>query len=148
MLRILATVLIVIGLNSACSTKPKITSINVSYIKGQIHPIVSISCGEARFYMKSQFNVDTVLKDVSVLNKIEASVNLLDLKDTLNQLEDCDIRIQCILNYSNKTSRRLCIGDFNCFVFDGIHVGECDSLAYLIKSHIGYYNFFDKESRL
>jgi hypothetical protein len=96
--------------------------------------------------MKSQFNVDTVLKDVSILNKIEEYVTLLDLKDTLNQSNDCDIRIQCILNYGNKTSRRLCIGCFNCFMLDGKYVGESDSLAYLIKSHIGYYNFFDKES--
>ena len=48
------------------------------------------------------------------------------------------------MNNDNGTSRRMCIGEFNCIILDGKNVDDCNRLVYLVKVFSGYYNYFEK----
>jgi len=118
-------------------------SMNVYYIKGPFEPHLPLVCGQVSNYMGSELAMDTILTDTILLKKVRNFIQILDASTHNNETKNCDIRVQCELNFDNGTSRRMCIGDFNCIQLDGKNVGECDSLEYLIKVHSGYYNFFE-----
>jgi hypothetical protein len=90
------------------------------------------------------YTKDTVVRETILINKLEKFVQTLDIKANGNESNNCDIRIQCKLNFANGTTKRLCIGDFNCISIDGKNIGKCDSITYLVKAYSGYYNYFEK----
>ncbi|MCX6221329.1 MAG: hypothetical protein NTZ69_10100 [Bacteroidia bacterium] len=135
-------------LSSGCSNKHlnvnKIENIEVFYAKGIVTPVTMVVCGQIRA-MPPDFIVDTLLSDKAFLTTVENLTNKLEKEENGDDLSDCDIRVECVVNYKGNKTKTICIGKFNCMKLNSTYHRECDSLAYLIKKRSGYYNYFKKE---
>ena len=119
-------------------------SIEILYLKGLVETRGPVSCGAIK-KTKSLRKVDTVLVDKQICNDIVTQIKLLKELKTDSFISNCDVRIQCKINYANGDSVNLCIGEFNCIIKDGQRMRKNDTLIYLIRKHSGYYNYFSKE---
>lgn len=128
-----------------CSDKSNIESISVRYIKGNIHPHTSITCGQIKL-MLPELVRDTILTENKLLKSIDNQINTLIIESQNDEFKVCDIRVCCKLNYKKGDSISLYIGEFNCIEINMHKAGESDKLAYFIKSHSGYYNYFKENS--
>jgi len=138
----------VLGLTTFCNGIKKgnvnTASIEILYIKGSINTRIPIDCGDITKTKSSFRKGDTIIVDkqkyIEIVNQIKT---LKELKADRTH-PNCDVRIQCKINYTNGDSVKLCIGEFNCLVKDGNIMGKNDTLVYLIRKYSGYYNYFSK----
>jgi len=134
---------IISGCTSKCYNN-KIKSIEVFYIKGEIAPPVMLQCGQIRS-RTDDFIVDTLLSEKKIFITVENLIADLERKGNNNDFSNCDIRVECIVNYYSGQPKFICIGKFNCVTLNKKYLEECDSLSYLIKRNAGYYNYFDRD---
>jgi len=121
-----------------------ITSIEVSFIKGNVEKPIPISCGALAF-MRGGIVKDTVLSGVKELSEIELQLSSMKEKNMDSTVHSCDVRIHCLVHFKNNKTIKLCIGQFNCIVEDNIRMINNDTLIYLIRKGTGYYNYFSKD---
>lgn len=119
--------------------------LKVSYLKGNTERIIPVNCGEIMNLSSVEFKVDTVITDKELVNRI------INQAKSLNQLPGnlqtrCDVKIDCSIKLTKEDSIKLCIGDFDCIVSDGLLMERNDTLLYLIRRYSGYYNYFQKTS--
>lgn len=81
---------------------------------------------------------DTLTTDSKLLHKIKFLMARLR-PDTLFVFSDPGIH--CRIHFTDKTISNLCIDWFGNFSMDGQNMGRSDTLCYLIRSYIGFYNF-------
>ncbi|MCX6221332.1 MAG: hypothetical protein NTZ69_10115 [Bacteroidia bacterium] len=143
---------IVLGITAFCNGIKKgnvnSNSIEILYIKGSINTRTPIECGTITKAKSSYRKGDTLIVDkqkyIEIVNQIKT---LKELKAD-STLPNCDVRIQCRINYANGDSVKLCIGKFNCLIKDGNIMSKNDILVYLIRKYSGYYNYFSKSELL
>lgn len=124
-------------------TTNNITSIEVTFIKGNLEKPLPLSCGGLAI-MSGSILKDTILLDLLELNEIEHQLKHLKVKEIDSTVHDCDVRIHCQINFKDKKTSKLCIGQLNCIIQDNVRIIENDTLVYLIKKEVGYYNYFPK----
>ncbi len=133
---------------SGCSLKNKnidsIKNIEVIYAKGVISPVTMLKCGQIRAFPPGLI-IDTLIIDKDFLMTVGTLIKKMEKKDNRDNLSDCDVRLDCIINYWNNKTKTICIGNFNCIKLNGIYHKDCDTLSYLIKKSVGYYNYIKKE---
>ena len=122
-----------------------IKDINVVYFIRHSESPIAIDCG--MLYYESGF-VDTItINSKDLLSKINEL--LFDLDTLIPQPQFTpDIRIQCLINYKNKSSEKICFGEFGTTIFNGIWMVDNDTLTYLIKKSINYYETYEPKKFL
>lgn len=119
--------------------------LKISYLKGNTERIIPVKCGEIMNFPAAEFKVDTNIIDKELVNRI------INQAKSLNQLSDdrqtgCDVKIDCTIKLTKEDSIKLCIGDFDCILKDGVLMKKNDTLLYLIRRYSGYYNYFQEKS--
>lgn len=118
--------------------------IEVIFFKGFVETTRPIKCGT--LIDKPSLNLkDTLISNNEKFVDIVNQVKLLKASIEKNRPSNCDIRLQCKINYGNGDSLKLCIGEFNCIIENGQIMEKNDTLVYLIRKYSGYYNYFPKQ---
>jgi len=136
--------LFIIALFISCLRSPKVDSlprIKISYFKGIIERPIRTICGEISGIPPMEYKVDTLIVDNKLIEEICKCISHLRVK---KNFESCDVRIDCFILQKPDTIK-LCIGEFDCIVKDGVSMERNDTLLYLIRKNSGYYNYFKKD---
>jgi len=120
-----------------------IESIDISYLKGNIETKKPFFCGFITSIKPTFSKKDTILTDPQKYKEILAQLLKLRIDSTSS---NCDVRIECKVNLSNRDSIKICIGSFNCIMKNGRKMINNDTLVYLVRRYSGYYNYFTKEN--
>ena len=138
----------VLGLTTFCDGVKKVNvntaSIEILFIKGSINTRIPIGCGAITKTKSSFRKGDTIIVDKQKYLEIVNQIKILKKLNPDSVNPNCDVRIQCKINYTKGDPVRLCIGEFNCLVKDGNIMEGNDTLVYLIRKYSGYYNYFSR----
>ena len=119
------------------------TFIKVSFYKGAIDTSIPINCKKIGIGNIGSVK-DTIIKNgktiEQIIEQIIISKNSKEIKEQM-----CDMRIKCVIYRQNDDTTNLCLGENNCLMINDKTINPNNSLSYLIKSNIGYYNYFPKE---
>ncbi len=127
--------LIAVILLISCKKQISIKSINIVYVYMHTEYYLPMDCG---MLIIEGGNGDTItLNQPKLLQTISQLIENLDSCEAPYGYPD--IRIQCHINYSNGSKGMLCFGSFYSTYLNGTKMCDCDSLTYLIKKQIGYY---------
>jgi len=147
---IISLLLIIVSFifSSSCKETRQISqfpALKISYLKGNTERIIPVKCGEIINFPAAEFKVDTSIIDKELVNRI------INQAKSLNPLSGnlqtgCDIKIDCTINLTKGDSIKLCIGDFDCILKDGVLMKKNDTLLYLVRRYSGYYNYFQETS--
>jgi hypothetical protein len=124
------------------SNKKSTPNIHISYFKGLTETIIPVKCGEILTRPRFDYKVDTIITDGQLIDKI---VNQIKSLRTSGGSQYCNVRIDCIINLQADTIK-LCIGNFDCIVKDGILMNRNDTLLFLIRKYSGYYDYFPHDN--
>lgn len=123
---------------------PQIESIHVKYLKGDIEsPTIFNPQRISQF--NSRLLKDTIIDNKKTLTSITQLIGRLKKQKNDSFLYSCDIRIHCNVQYTNKEVLNLYLGTSNCIIIKDNETSTNDTLIYLIRKEIGYYNYFSKE---
>jgi len=134
--------------STSCKDTKKINHlpiVKISYLKGNTERIFPVNCGEIMDLSSVAFKVDTCVVDKELINRIISQVKSLNVLPS-NLQTGCDVKIDCTIKLTKEDSIKLCIGDFDCILRDGLLMKKNDTLLYLIRRYSGYYNYFQETS--
>lgn len=131
---------------SGCNQKPncqiEIKDIKVSFIKGYLERSSKIDCSAFPDGIAPNRIIDSTITNEDALDEI---INhLRDLK-SIDGYSSPDVRIKCIIEFSNKKTKILCLGDLGGIMYDGKVMEDNFEMAFLIKKNSGYYNYFPRK---
>ena len=119
------------------------TFIKVSFYKGAIDTSIPINCQKIGTGNIGSVK-DTIIENgetmEQIIEQIIISKNSKEIKGKI-----CDMRIKCVIYGQNNDTTNLCLGENNCLMIDDKAMNPNNSLSYLVKSNIGYYNYFSKD---
>lgn len=121
----------------------QLPELKISYLKGFTERIIPVKCGEIMSSPLAEIKVDTCIIDKELVNQIITQVKSLNPLSS-NLQTGCDVKIDCTIKMTKEDSIKLCIGDFDCILRDGLLMKRNDTLLYLIRRYSGYYNYFQK----
>jgi hypothetical protein len=140
-------IVVLLPLICGCTTKKTIKKINVIFFPNAVSG--NVECGMLP-YSAAEGNKhtipgttlykDTVLNDRSLLDSITTLMKNLE-PDTINLHPD--VRIQCLINYTKGKKQLLCLGRFRGIYLNSQLMLRNDTLTYLIKKNIGFYECND-----
>lgn len=137
--------IIFMGING-CKQKPngqiEIKEIKVSFIKGYLERSSKIDCSTFPDGVTPKRIIDSTISSEIVLNEI---INQLSDLKSIGGYSSPDVRIKCIIEFSNKKTKILCLGDLGGIMYDDQVMEDNFALAFLIKKNSGYYNYFPKK---
>ena len=133
-----------IALFISCLRGPKDDSlprIQISYFKGIIERPRRTICGEISGIPPMEYKVDTSIIDKGLIEEICKCISHLRVNKNFS---NCDVRLDCFILQKTDTIK-LCIGEFDCILKDGVPMERNDTLLYLIRNNSGYYNYYKKD---
>lgn len=119
--------------------------LKISYLNGNTERIIPFRCGEIVNLPIVELKTDTTILDNELIGRVIKQVKSLN-RFSSNPQTGCDVKIDCLLKLSEKDSIKLCIGDFDCILKDGVLMERNDTLLYLVRRYSGYYNYFKETS--
>jgi len=129
----------------SCNQNPKKEfkpNIKISYFKGLTETIIPVKCGEIIARPRFDYKIDTIITDGQIIEEIRNQItSLIPLEGS----QDCNVRIDCIINLYSDTIK-LCIGTFDCIIKDGKLMSRNDTLLFLIRKNSGYYDYFTQDN--
>lgn len=132
----------IISCNQKQHNLEDIIEIQVSFIKGHMERSTAIECSTFPDGTAMTRVIDTTLSSEAVLNQIKN--HLRELK-TIDDYSSPDVRIKCIIVFSDKETKTLCLGDLGGTMFNDQVVEDNLELAFLIKENSGYYNYYPQK---
>jgi hypothetical protein len=124
------------------STKDEsLPRIQISYFKGIIERPRRTICGEISGIPPMEYKIDTLIVDKELIEEICKCISHLKVN---KDFSSCDVRLDCFIQQKIDTIK-LCIGEFDCILKDGVSMERNDSLLYLIRKNSGYYNYYKKD---
>lgn len=122
-----------------------IDRIQVAYVLRHSDYIVPLDCG---MLIAEPGYFDTcTLQNKENLNIIYKLLKNMKISD-MGSKSIPDIRIQCRINYNNMSDDTLCFGEWDTTVLNGQIMQDNDTLTYLIKKSINYYDTYEPKELL
>ncbi len=133
---------ILISIFTSCSqdNQTKVSSVEISYLKGHIEFAKGLNCDQiSSGLLLDRSIVDTIITDSQILNKLDSLLGVLKFNSSKFSV---DSRIKCEIKFNSGKTKTLCIGEKSGIKYGSDYYNENLLLLFLIKRNSGYYQYF------